>query len=359
MLNAGRSEIGADAGGGHGGIGEGLRRVLLRPEAAAAGGTLAIFIGFSLASDLFLTHLTFVSITNVVAELGIVSIGITLLMIGGQFDLSIGSVIGLSSYAAVHLANQWGFPPVAAFVGAVLFATLLGTINGLIVVTTRLHSFIVTLGTMMIYRGLLTAWTSGFPESVEIPEPMQSILSGPILAGFRMSLLWFLLAVAAGTWLLLRTRMGNWIFAIGQSRDAARNLGIPVDRLTIKLFALTSMMGGLAGVVQVARYQSVDAMRGEGVELNAIAVTVIGGTLLTGGYGSVIGTMFGALIYGMVQQGLVLIGAPGFYFKTLVGVMLVAAVLVNTMVIRHLTRQKPRKWRKAPNAVGIDGEAPP
>jgi len=246
-------------------------------------------------------------------------------------------VLGISSYVVVYCIDSLGLPTGLAFIGAFLFAMFLGLINGLLVVKTGLHSFIVTLGTMLVYRGLLTAWSGGFPVSTEISEPLRSIVVGPLLGGFRMSLLWFLVAVAAATFLLLRTRMGNWVYAIGQNPQAARNLGVPVARTSIILFMLASLGAGAAGVIQIARFQSVDALRGEGTELLAIAITVIGGTLLTGGYGSAIGAMFGAFIFGTVQVGLVLVGAPGFYFKTLVGVTLVAAVLINTSFTKYLT----------------------
>jgi len=326
-------------------VSETVRFVLLRPEAAAAGGTIAVFLGFGLTTNLFLTQHSFINITNVVADLGIVSVGITLLMIGGQFDLSIGAVIGLSSFAAAHLTNEYNLPPLAAIAAALAFSAVLGALNGLMVVTTKIHSFIVTLGTMMIYRGLLTACTKGFPMAVETNDTIRYLLAGPIHENFqfRMSLVWLLLAIMLGTWLLVRTRTGNWIYAIGQNKEAARNLGIPVKRLTVALFALASFTGGCAGVIQMARFQSVDALRGEGDELNVIAMAVIGGTSLMGGYGSVIGTAFGALIFGMVQQGLVLMGAPGFYFKTLVGVVLLGAVLVNTFVTNKIMSQKTPK----------------
>ena len=155
-------------------------------------------------------------------------------------------------------------------------------------------------------------------------------MSGPLLDGFRMSMLWFFLIGALGTFLLARTRFGNWIQARGQNEQAARNLGVPVDRVTIILFMLTSALAAVAGVIQVARFSSVDALRGEGMELQAVAVTVIGGTLLSGGYGSVIGTILGAITFGMIQVGLVLAGAPGHFFRTLTGVIVVGAVILNT-----------------------------
>jgi simple sugar transport system permease protein len=162
-----------------------------------------------------------------------------------------------------------------------------------------------------------------------------------LLSGFRASMLWFFLIGAAGTFLLSRTRFGNWIQARGQNEQAARNLGVPVDRLTVYLFMLTSALAAVAGVVQVARFASVDALRGQDFELQAVAVTVIGGTLLSGGYGSVIGTILGAITYGMIQVGLVLAGAPGHYFRTLTGFIVVAAVILNTDVARRMARSRP------------------
>jgi len=314
-----------------------LRSLLLRAETAAVAGLLVVLVGFSFASPLFLAKESFISITNLVAELGILAVGVTLLMIGGHIDLSVGAVLGISSYVVVFLSDTAGLPTWVAFIGAMAFAMFLGFINGLLVLKTGLHSFIVTLGTMLIFRGLLSAWTGGFPVEVEISEPWRSIVVGPLLGGFRMSVLWFFVAVVGATLLLLRTRTGNWIYAIGQNLNAARNLGVPVERTSMLLFMLASAGAGAAGILQVARFQSVDALRGDGTELQAIAITVIGGTLLTGGYGSAIGAMFGAFIFGSVQVGLVLVGAPGYYFNTFVGITLVGAVLINTWFTKYLS----------------------
>ena len=167
-------------------------------------------------------------------------------------------------------------------------------------------------------------------------------MAGPLLGGFRMSMLWFVGASGClGTFLLTRTRFGNWVQACGQNPQAARNLGVPVDRVTIILFMITSALAAVAGVIQVARFASVDALRGEGMELQAVAVTVIGGTLLSGGYGSVIGTIFGAITFGMIQVGLVLAGAPGHFFRTLTGLIVVGAVILNTDVARRMARSRP------------------
>jgi simple sugar transport system permease protein len=321
---------------------EAMRRLLLRPEATSIAAVILLFVIFTfLSPDLFPTKLTYISIMAVAAELGIVSIGVTLLMIGGHFDLSVGAVLGLSSYVAVLLMRDYAWSPIAATPAAVTVGALLGAINGAIVVQFRIHSFVVTLGTMLIWRGVLIALTGGFPMTVAMPAAFKDAMSGPLLGGFRMSMLWFFVLGALGTIILLRTRLGNWIQTRGQNEQAARNLGVPVDKVTMILFMLTSSLAAIAGVIQVARFSSVDALRGEGVELQAVAVTVIGGTLLSGGYGSVIGTILGAITFGMIQVGLVLASAPGHLFRTLTGFIVVAAVILNTFVARRMARSRP------------------
>jgi len=323
-------------------LGEAVRRFMLRPEATSLAAVVILYVVFSLLSpQLFPAKLTYISLMAVASELGIVSIGVTLLMIGGHFDLSVGAVLGLTSYVAVLLMRDYAVPPIIAAPAAVAVGALLGAINGAIVVKFRIHSFVVTLGTMLIWRGVVIALTGGFPMTVAIPPDFKNIMSGPLLDGFRMSMLWFFVIGALGTFLLSRTRLGNWIQARGQNEQAARNLGVPVDRVTIILFMITSALGAVSGVIQVARFSSVDALRGEGMELQAVAVTVIGGTLLSGGYGSVIGTILGSITFGMIQVGLVLAGAPGHFFKTLTGAIVVGAVILNTSVARRMARSKP------------------
>jgi simple sugar transport system permease protein len=344
--------------------GEWLRRLLLRPEATALAAVIILFVIFTILSpDLFPTKLTYISIMAVAAELGIISIGVTLLMIGGHFDLSVGAVLGLCAYVAVVLMRDYGMPSAVAAIGAIAVGAALGAFNGFLVVKFRIHSFVVTLGTMLVWRGVVIALTGGFPVTVPIPAAFKDVMSGPLLAGFRMSMVWFFVIGALGTFLLARTRFGNWVQARGQNEQAARNLGVPVDRLTIYLFMLTSALAAVTGVIQVARFSSVDALRGEGMELQAVAVTVIGGTLLSGGYGSVIGTVLGAITFGMIQVGLVLAGAPGHYFRTLTGVIVVAAVILNTDVARRMARSRPLRGFQRNSAasdaaiLGRSGEA--
>jgi len=339
---------------------EATRRLLLRPEATSVAALLILFLVFSaLSPDLFPTRQTLISVMSVAAELGVVSIGVTLLMIGGHFDLSVGAVLGLTSYVATVLMRDFGVSPLVAAPAAIAAGAALGGVNGALVVRFRIHSFVVTLGTMLIWRGVVIALTGGFPITVKIPPLFRDVMAGPLLFGFRLSMLWFFAVGALGTFVLTRTRFGNWIQARGQNEQAARNLGVPVDGVTIALFMITSALGALTGVIQVARFASVDALRGEGIELQAVAVTVIGGTLLSGGYGSVIGTMLGAVTFGVIQVGLVLAGAPGHFFRTLTGLIVVTAVILNTSVARRMARSRPLAGFRRGNAetdAALSGE---
>lgn len=323
-------------------LGERLRRLLLRPEPAAVVAFVLLTVVFSIGSPLFPTVETYKSVMTTASELGIVAVGMTLLIIGGHFDLSVGAVLGLSSWVVVELMNKHGVPAPAAFAAALVLAGCLGLVNGIIQVKARINALIVTLGTMLVFRGALIALTGGFPVTVKMPPEVKSLAVGPNLpGGFTMSVLWFAIIVMVATIVLLRTRLGNWIQATGQNRLAARNLGVPVDRITILLFVQCSVMAGITGIIQVARFATVDANRGDGIELQAIAVTVIGGTLLTGGYGSAIGTALGAVVFAMIGIGLVLNRVPGYYYMIIQGAIVIAAVSMNTLVTKAIAVAAP------------------
>lgn len=315
-----------------------LQRLLLRPELASLAGLVVAFGAFALATPLFLTTANFVSVSGLAAQYGLVAIGVTLLMIGGHFDLSVGAIVGLTGWAMHLFGEELGLPPTLTVVCSLSFGALLGVVNGIIQVKTGLSSFIVTLATALTFRGVLTMQTSGFPVVIRFPEAYAQWLSGPLLGGFRMSLLWFLLAALAATFFLERTPTGNWVFAMGQNREAARNLGVPVERTTVLLFGLSGLTAAMAGVIMAVQYFSIDANRGLGWELYAIAIAVIGGTLLTGGYGSVPGSVLGALLYASVSGGLLLVGLQGYWVQIFVGLVLLGAVLVNRLLVRRLAR---------------------
>jgi len=210
------------------------------------------------------------------------------------------------------------------------------------VTRTGLPSFIVTLGTLFILRGLAIAVPRmvtrrtqlGGLDRVPGYDTARLLFAGQPFGEFRVSILWWLALSALGTWILLRTRWGNWIFGVGGNPDAARRVGVPVRRVKIGLFMGTAFAAFLVAAIQAVRYTGADSLRGELQEFRAIIAVVIGGTLLTGGYGSVIGAVFGALIFGTVQQGIVITGVDADWFQVFLGAMLVLAVIVNNYIRR-------------------------
>jgi len=319
-----------------------VRTILLRPELTAVGGLVLTFSIFAmLRPTLFLARPTAITVASTASELGIVAVCVTLLMISGHFDLSVGAIVGFSGYGALY-AIRSGYSSEVATLFGLLCGASIGLINGLLVVTTRLHSFIVTMGTMLVVRSTLNVLVQGVPTKLNLDPGWANFIAGPNLGGLRMSLLWFILLVILTTIFLLRTPQGNWTYAMGQNRTAAQNLGVPVRGMTIFLFAVSGFGAALLGTLQAARFDSVDGSRGFGLELYVISVIVVGGASLFGGYGSTVGTMLGAFIFAMIQSGLVLSGAPGYYFEGLVGISLFIAVFLNEWFLRNVDRFRGR-----------------
>jgi simple sugar transport system permease protein len=275
--------------------------------------------------------------------LGILAVAVALLMIGGEFDLSIGSIIGGCGMIVVILPVQFGWNIWAAIAVSLVFAVVVGFLNGVLVLRTNLPSFIVTLASMFILRGatigftrLLTGRTQvGGLQEVPGYDLPHAIFSSDIQiggAGFPITIVWWLVIAGVATWVLLRTSFGNWIFGVGGDMQAARNVGVPVDRVKIILFILTALSAWLLSVMQALRFTGSDVLRGQGNEFLTIIAVVVGGTLLTGGYGSAIGSVFGALIFGMVRQGIVFAGVDADWYQVFLGAMLLIAVLLTRYV---------------------------
>jgi simple sugar transport system permease protein len=327
----------------------GASGLLARTELAALAGVVLVWLIFALlAGAPFRSMEGTAAILNAAAPLGILALAVALLMIGGEFDLSVGSIIGLAGMAILLLTRHYGWPLWPALGVTVLLCAALGFANGVIVVRTGLPSFVVTLGTLFILRGLtiavprvLTRRTQlgGLDDVAGYPSARMLFASEPV-SGFSIAIIWWLGLAVLATWVLLRTPWGNWIFGAGGHADAARRMGVPVDRVKVALFVATAVAASLVAVLQAVRYTGADALRGEQQEFRAIVAAVIGGTLLTGGYGSAIGAVLGALIFGMVQQGIVITGIDADWFQVFLGVMLVIAVLVN-----HLIRRKVAESR--------------
>jgi simple sugar transport system permease protein len=327
-----------------------VRRFFLAPESGALIGLAATFTFFALVAGNqgFLTLQGTINYLEVAAQLGILATGVALLMIAGEFDLSVGSVIGATGMVFALGVQVFGLPVWASILLALALAAGVGWINGYLVLRTGLPSFIVTLSTLYILRGATIAITrevtnvtrfSGLAEPALKDSLAQLFLGAPL--GLPISVWWWVFLTLAFSWVLLRTRWGNWIFATGGDPVAARNCGVPVYRVKTSLFVLTALLAALLSLIQVLNTGSADVLRGQTKELEAIAAAVIGGCLLTGGYGSVLGASLGALTLGMVQQGIFFTGVNTDWYLTFLGAMVLGSVLLN----QFLRRKAWEAWR--------------
>ena len=325
----------------------GLVSVLLaRPEIGAVIGAVLVWIVFAIwaGGSGFLSLAGTATYLEVAAQVGIVASAVALLMIAGEFDLSVGSVIGAAGMVVSIGIGVIGLPVWLSVLLAFAFALVVGFVNGYLVVRTRLPSFIVTLGTLFILRGLTIGITRAVTGRTQVGGLADSIAADPIsviftadIGPFPVSILWWIGLALLATFVLLRTSFGNWIFGVGGSAIAARNVGVPVSRVKIVLFMATAASAALLAVIQVLTVGSGDVLRGNDKEFEAIITSVIGGTLLTGGYGSAIGPVFGALTLGITKQGIVFAGIPGDWYLAFLGVLLLAAVIVNNYIRQRAT----------------------
>lgn len=354
-----------------------FRQALITPELGGICGTILVFTFFLLtAHDSGMFSAAGVLNWSVVsAQFMIIAVGACLLMIAGEFDLSMGSMIGFAGMMIAILTVHMGWPTWSAILLTFVTCTAIGALNGWICVRTGLPSFIVTLASLFILRG----FTIFLPQTlvnktiiggiVEASEgdwlaPMfgGKVLGGlfqwfgdigliatfdkgankghPVVDGIPMLIVWALALVVFGHVLLTKTRFGNWIFASGGDAESARNSGVPVDRVKILMFMFTAFCATVFATCQVMEFGSAGADRGLLKEFEAIIAVVIGGALLTGGYGSVLGAALGALIFGVVQQGLFFAGVESSLFRVFLGIILLLAVVLNTYIRRIITGEK-------------------
>src|SRR2546422_3188825 len=329
-----------------------LRLFLSRPEFGAIVGAIIVFLIFAILSvargDVgkgFLSVQGAASYLEIAAQVGILGAAVSLLMIAGEFDLSVGSMIGASGLLLGLLIVQSGVPPTIAIILTFAFALAVGAFNGWIRIKTGLPSFIVTLGMLLILRGAGIGVTRTITSNTIVSglatytanDPGAKLFTASVTIGggeFKVVLLWWILAVAVATWVLTRTRFGNWIFAVGGSEQAARYVGVPVNRVKIILFMTTAASAALFACIQVLNFGSADVLRGQNKEFEAIITAVVGGTLLTGGYGSALGSAFGAFILGTTQLGINFVGINSDWYQVVLGTILLLAVLVNTYLLR-------------------------
>ncbi len=320
-----------------------IHRFLSQPGLGAVAGAGVVWLLFALlAGAPFRSAAGTAAYLDAAAPLGILAVAVALLMIGGEFDLSIGSVVGFAGMALLLLTRRFGWDLWPALGATFVLAAAVGLLNGWLVVRTRIPSFLVTLGTLFVFRGLTVAlaraWTGrtqlGGLDEVRGYGAARAIFATDV-AGFDVAIAWWAGAAILATWLLFRTAWGNRVLATGGRAEAARSQGVPVARVKITLFVTTALAAWLVAVLQATRYTGTDALRGELQEFRAIAAAVIGGTLLTGGHGSPAGASLGALVFGMVQQGIVILGVDADWFQVFLGAVLLAAVVFNEWVRRR------------------------
>ena len=318
-------------------------RFVRRPELGPIIGALVVWVFFAItAGDSgFLTKAGTINYLVVSAQLGILAVVVALLMIGGEFDLSVGSMIGASGMIMALGLVEYDLPFPLVLILTFGFALAVGAINGYVVVRTKLPSFIVTLASLFILRGATLGFTRLLTGRTQIGGVLTEVEGDPLaevfvarISDFPASIIWWVLVTAVAYWILRRASFGNWIFGTGGDENAARNSGVPTARVKIMLFMATAAAAALVGVIQTLSAGSADTLRGELKEFEAIIAAVIGGTLLTGGYGSAVGPFFGALTFGIVQQGIFFTGVNTDWFRVFLGTMLLAAVLANNFIRR-------------------------
>jgi simple sugar transport system permease protein len=299
---------------------------------------IVIFILLSIFVPKFFSFRSVTGIINAATLTGTLTVGIALLMISGEFDLSVGSLMAIGGYlyGGLSIAGQ----PILGLILAILVPALLGAVNGLILVWTGIPSFIVTLGTKYLYRGLLWVITAGTMLQTVERLPIYNVFNGRFdllnrvlpEANFRNSLIWLLFLVAIFQLILSRTRFGNHVFAVGGNAGAALGQGVNVKRVKTLSFMISGTLAGISGILLFSQYYTVRVASGDGMDLSAIAAAVVGGTLITGGAGSIWGALIGALIISMLRTGVVLMNIsfiPADNFEAIVGVTIVLAAILN------------------------------
>lgn len=354
-----------------------IRQAMMRPELGAIFGTILVFAFFAMIagdSGMFSPE-GIQNWTVVSAQFAIIAVGACLLMIAGEFDLSVGSMIGFAGIVIAILSVQMGWPVWLAILCAFALCVGLGAFTGFLVIKTGLPSFIVSLAFLYILRGL-TIWLSILTTRKTIIGGVKDVSEGdwlaflfggkiftglfqwfgdmgwiavfvrgsregqPVVDGVPMLVVWALGLIIFGHILLTKTKFGNWIYAAGGEAQAARYVGVPVNKVKILMFMFTAFCACVFATSQVMEFGSAAADRGLLKEFEAIICVVIGGALLTGGYGSVIGAALGALIFGVVQQGLFFAGAESSLFRVFLGTILIVAVIMNTYIRRMITGER-------------------
>ncbi|MEH0416957.1 ABC transporter permease [Streptomyces sp. B21-083] len=326
------------------------RRLLGRPEVGALIAAILVYLFFFAAAPSFRETSALATVLYQASVMGIMALPVALLMIGGEFDLSAGVAVTTSALTAAILSFQLSMNVWTGVFVALIVSLAVGAFNGWLLIKTGLPSFLVTLGSFLILQGANLAVTKIFTGNVASDsiadmdgfDQAKKVFASEFTVGgvnFKITIVYWLVFAALATWLLLRTRFGNWIFAVGGSQDSARAVGVPVKFTKIALFMGVGAGAWFVGMHLLFSFNTVQSGEGVGNEFLYIIAAVIGGCLLTGGYGSAVGPVIGAFIFGMVSQGIVYANWNPDWFKAFLGVMLLVAALVNLWVRRQATRR--------------------
>jgi simple sugar transport system permease protein len=317
-----------------------IQRAIARPEFGPFVLLIIELAGFWAINPDFLSQQNISNTLAFTVELGLIALTMTLLMTSGEFDLSVGSLFGFSPVLMWTLFNSGWTSLEVAFAITIVLAALIGLVNGWFVTQLKIPSFLVTLGMLLVVRGTALFVTDGFPQRTWSAGGhwLAQILVGDFyVGGFRiyMSLFWFIAAAVALSYTLTQTKAGNWIQAAGGNPGAARARGVNVNRTKIALFVLSSLMASLAGIISSIRTSAANPNSGTSYELEVIAMVVIGGTALTGGRGTIIGTVLGIFILRVMRNGIVLIGVPGLAYNIFIGAIILGMMALHSWLERR------------------------
>lgn len=323
--------------------------MLRRPETGSFLGMMAVFGFFVIFGQSNFTSAAGVaSWLNVASTLGIVALPVGLLMIAGELDISIGSMIPAGSMVFAIISGYYGFPVWVGIGASLLLGVLVGLVNGMLVLKTSVPSLIVTLGTLFAVAGLtlsLSVFITGTTSvAVTVPPFVKNILGEFVGGMFQVTIFWWLGIAAIYTFILHFSPAGNWIFALGGDKVGARNAGIPTDKITVSLFVASSVSASFVGVSQAILFNSAQVSSGSSFIFNSIISVVVGGVLLTGGYGSIVGVVMGTITFAIVNQGIYFTSFDANLASLIIGVLMLLAVLLNntfrTMALSYSSKKK-------------------
>lgn len=325
-----------------------LGGLLRRPEAGAFLGLVGVFVFFTVFGGVsFLQPGSAASWLNIAANLGIIAFPIGLLMIAGELDISIGSMVPAGSMTVAIISGHYGYDIWVGILAALSVGATVGLINGILVVRTAVPSLIVTLGTLFATAGFvlgLSVFLTGSTSVALNTDGVAKAIFGSFINNtFQVMIIWWLLATIAYIFFVHFSPYGNWIFAMGGDKEGARNAGIPTKTLTIMLFVISSTSAAFVGLCQAILFNVAQVSVGQSFIFNSIISVVVGGVLLTGGFGSIIGIFFGTITFAVVNQGIYFTNFDRNWSSLIIGIMLLLAVLMNNTFRQITISYVPRK----------------